>query len=317
MTMNLASGSGTSYVDFSCATHAAFIVRLGVDVVFLQEVDRLTRRAGGIDQLAALRDATGLSESHFVLWQNIEGGEYGVAIISRLPLITIENRSVLKPWHWWPFFVRQVVTPVAYAQISVAGKTLDLYATHFPSSNESRKQYGAEELAAAIPRSEYVVFGGDFNDGPGGVAMRSIDQRFSPAASVAAEVRVADEPIGVTFGDGIIDRGLDHIYLANGISCRLWTTTFPVQAGRQFSDHPICIADLELPRPAVLRLLQTAISPFPTPFNVATTVTVTAIDAASGVSVVGSVLVDDLAVGSTGVPFALHSATSSGQKLQP
>jgi endonuclease/exonuclease/phosphatase family metal-dependent hydrolase len=325
MTMNLASGSGTSYVDFSCMTHAEFIARVGADIVFLQEVDRGTRRSGGVDQLSALREKTDLHDSHFVSWQDVEGGQYGVAIISRFPLTKLENRSVLKPWQWWPPFIRQVVTPVAHAQINVEGTPVDLYATHFPSSDESRKKYGADLVAAGIPSGGNVIFGGDFNDGPGGVAMQAIDQRFTAAESVAGEVRVQDQPVGVTNGDGIIDRGLDHIYMSGALRCSTWTTRFPVVDGRQFSDHPIGNADLDVPSASPhhsspvtpRRTLRTSIQPFPLPFNVPATVTVSAFDAASGNPVDGIVVLDGNAVGATGAALNLTLPRSVTRTFNP
>jgi endonuclease/exonuclease/phosphatase family metal-dependent hydrolase len=304
MTMNLASGSGTTYVDFTCATHAAFINRLDPDVVFLQEVDRGTARAGRVDQLAVLRDSTKLTDSHFVNWRDVEGGQFGVAIISRLPLQGVENRSVLKPAQWWPWFVRQVVTPLAYARVDVAGAPVDLCATHFPSSDEGRKKYGADELARTIPAAASTVFGGDFNDGPGGGAMAAIDARFTAAESVAPRVVTDDQPVGVTTGDGIIDRGLDHVYLAGAVTCRTWTTLFPVQDGRQFSDHPIAVAELEVPgRPAPLRLPRTAVLPRPVPLDVAVTVTVSVSDDATGAPVAGEVRLDGAPAGAANQPF--------------
>jgi endonuclease/exonuclease/phosphatase family metal-dependent hydrolase len=262
MTLNMASGSGMSYVDFSALTQANFINRVGPDVVFLQEVDRGTRRAGGVDQLGALRDATSLGDSHFVKWRNLEGGEYGVGIISRLPLRNVENRSVYKPPEWWPWFVTHVVTPVAYATIDVADAGVELYATHFPSNDEGRKKFGADRIAGSVPAVLNTILGGDFNDGPGGMAMAAIDAKFRPAESISRQVVTADQPERVTIGDGIIDRGLDHLYVSGRLTCELWTTLFPVEDGRQFSDHPIGYADFQLaagpPQPSEL---QTSVSP--------------------------------------------------------
>ena len=83
MTMNLASGSGEPYVDFTTQAPARFINEVNPDVVYLQEVDRATQRAGGVDQIAALQSSTALHDGHFVKWQNLQGGEYGVGIISK------------------------------------------------------------------------------------------------------------------------------------------------------------------------------------------------------------------------------------------
>jgi endonuclease/exonuclease/phosphatase family metal-dependent hydrolase len=304
MTLNMASGSGMSYVDFTAATHANFINRHNPDVVFLQEVDRGTGRAGGVDQLGALREATSLHDSHFVKWRNLQGGEYGVAILSRLPLRNVENRSVYKPPEWWPWFVTQVVTPVAYATIDVAGAGVDLYATHFPSNNEGRKKFGADQIAASIPGVLNTILGGDLNDGPTGIAMVAIDAKFRPAESIAAQIITSDHPDGVVVGDGIIDRGLDHLYVSGRITCDRWTALFPVEGGRQFSDHPISYADFQLattaPQPSGLR---TSVQPYPAPIDTVTTLTVSAADAASGAAVAGEVLLDGMTTGATNTPF--------------
>lgn len=52
------------------------------DVVLLQEVDRGTRRSGGVDQLQVLMDATEL-EGVFGRTLDYDGGEYGIAALSR------------------------------------------------------------------------------------------------------------------------------------------------------------------------------------------------------------------------------------------
>lgn len=318
MTLNMASGCGMPYVDFTAATHASFINRLNPDVVLLQEVDRRTGRAGGVDQLAVLRDSTQLRDSHFVKWRNLEGGEYGVAIISKHPLLSVENRSVYKPAEWWPWLVVQVVTPVAYAQIDLAGTRVHLYATHFPSNDEGRKKFGADQIAARIPAGPPTVFGGDFNDGPGGTAMSAIDARFVAAESIAGQVVADDQPVGVVVGDGVIDRGLDHCYVSGGMSCDTWRTVFPVEGGRQFSDHPIAYADLRPPAPApVLRALGATVLPYPVALDVATTLTVSATDAASSASVAGSVIVDGVVVAPTNTPFTMTLRQRRERRFDP
>jgi endonuclease/exonuclease/phosphatase family metal-dependent hydrolase len=301
MTMNVASGCGMPYVDFTVAAHARFINLLKPDIVFLQEVDRGTRRASGVDQLALLRDSTGLLHSHFVKWRNLEGGEYGVAIISRLPLEAAENRSVWKPWHWWPYFVAQVITPVAYAQVDFSGTHLHLYATHFPSNNEDRKKFGADEIAAAIPVGLPMVLGGDFNDGPTGVAMRAIDARFITAQTIASQVIVEDQG-EVCAGESA---ALDHLYLGGNLLCDFWTSVPAVEGPRGcFSDHAIVYGDLRLaapPPPA--RELRTSLVPFPVPLDAAMTFTVSAVDAATDAAVAGEVFLNGHAVAATNTPF--------------
>src|SRR5690606_13604979 len=55
------------------------------DLVALQEVDKGTTRSGGIDQTAALSTRTGLT-GYFAKARDFQGGDYGVAILSRLPV---------------------------------------------------------------------------------------------------------------------------------------------------------------------------------------------------------------------------------------
>jgi endonuclease/exonuclease/phosphatase family metal-dependent hydrolase len=62
----------------------------GPDVVMLQEVDRRTRRSGGVDQLAELARLNGMG-MYFGKTIDHEGGEYGNAILSRLPVAEHSN----------------------------------------------------------------------------------------------------------------------------------------------------------------------------------------------------------------------------------
>ncbi len=67
------------------------------DLVALQEVDRNTRRSGGIDQPTELARLTGLK---VVFERNIEyqGGDYGNAVLSRVPIERHKNHAL--PSHY-------------------------------------------------------------------------------------------------------------------------------------------------------------------------------------------------------------------------
>ncbi|SFH24993.1 endonuclease/exonuclease/phosphatase family protein [Pedobacter insulae] len=66
---------------------AAVINKENPDIVGLQEVDKLTKRCGNVDQAKVLAEKTGL---HYQFFKAIDhdGGEYGVAILSRYPIIS-------------------------------------------------------------------------------------------------------------------------------------------------------------------------------------------------------------------------------------
>ena len=62
---------------------AALVKSTRADVVLLQEVDRNTTRSGGIDQVGALQQATGFDAAFGPSLIHFDGGEYGIAILSR------------------------------------------------------------------------------------------------------------------------------------------------------------------------------------------------------------------------------------------
>ena len=64
---------------------AAVIQSVSPDVVALQEVDRETKRSGGVDQAKTLERLTGL-KMVFGRAIDFEGGQYGNAVLSRLPI---------------------------------------------------------------------------------------------------------------------------------------------------------------------------------------------------------------------------------------
>lgn len=61
----------------------------GADIVLLQEVDRNTVRSGNVDQVAELTRLTGM-HAQFGKSLDYQGGEYGIAILSRWPIIARE-----------------------------------------------------------------------------------------------------------------------------------------------------------------------------------------------------------------------------------
>jgi endonuclease/exonuclease/phosphatase family metal-dependent hydrolase len=64
---------------------AGAIKALNADVIALSEVDKNTRRSGNVDQLATLKKLTGMYGA-FGKAIDFEGGEYGIAVLSRYPI---------------------------------------------------------------------------------------------------------------------------------------------------------------------------------------------------------------------------------------
>jgi endonuclease/exonuclease/phosphatase family metal-dependent hydrolase len=81
LTYNIHHGEGTDR-KFDLERLAKIIKAAEPDVVALQEVDRKTRRASGVDQAAELGKLTGM-HARFGKAMDYSGGEYGEAILSR------------------------------------------------------------------------------------------------------------------------------------------------------------------------------------------------------------------------------------------
>ncbi|MEJ5994981.1 endonuclease/exonuclease/phosphatase family protein [Pedobacter sp. Du54] len=75
--------SKTGLIDLGAI--AAVINKEKPDLVGLQEVDRFTKRSGNTDEAKALAERTGLNY-YFFKAIDYDGGDYGVAILSRYPI---------------------------------------------------------------------------------------------------------------------------------------------------------------------------------------------------------------------------------------
>lgn len=84
LTYNIHHGRGADGV-IDLERLAEVISRAKPDLVALQEVDRKTKRSGGIDQAAKLAELTGM---HHFFAEAIpyQGGSYGEAVLSRYPI---------------------------------------------------------------------------------------------------------------------------------------------------------------------------------------------------------------------------------------
>ena len=84
MTYNISHGQGTDKI-FDLDRLGAVIASQMPDLVALQEVDNATGRSKGVDQAATIAAAAGMPHVIFGRAIDFDGGEYGVAILSRYP----------------------------------------------------------------------------------------------------------------------------------------------------------------------------------------------------------------------------------------
>jgi endonuclease/exonuclease/phosphatase family metal-dependent hydrolase len=161
LTWNLHHGEGIDG-KLDLARQAAFIKEVDADAVFLQEVDRKTKRTGGVDQAAELGRLTGM-EVTFGKAMDYDGGEYGNAILTRS-----------KPAASKVIPLSGGKEPRAALEVQIkdthglsADRTLTLVGTHFDHEVAASREAAAQQLAARFGKQAgTVIFGGDLNCQP-------------------------------------------------------------------------------------------------------------------------------------------------------
>lgn len=149
------------------------------DVVLLQEVDERTGRAAGVDQAADLGARLGMRHD-FAPFMAYDGGRYGLAVLTRHPVVGVEVVS-LPPGKHEPRAALVVSLVVGGALVHVANAHLDWL------EDDSERVAQARALAAALAGREGVVLlGGDLNDVPDSATLRTFEahaalRRLGPA----------------------------------------------------------------------------------------------------------------------------------------
>ena len=189
---------------------AALIKAQRADIVLLQEVDRNTRRSGNVDQLAVLMDLTAMHGA-FGKSLDYDGGEYGIAVLSRRP---VTEREIV-PLRVDPPQKRSGGSIEPRIAFFVRTGGVGVVNTHLDASREEtyRLQEIAELLRFDTAREPDVV-GGDFNAEPGSAPH---------AAALAAGLRDAWAECGrgeaLTYPDGTPVKRIDYLFLTGAARC--------------------------------------------------------------------------------------------------
>lgn len=169
LTYNIHHGEGSDG-KLNYERLAGKIDELRPDVAVLQEVDRGTKRAGGIDQAARLAKLTGMK---FVFGRAMpyDGGEYGLAILSRFPI----ERSDTYPL---PFDFGQEPRALLRARIVPDNglPAFDCWATHLCHQSEAARVRQAKQIRWVLRQLDDApaILAGDFNARPGSAPMEAM-----------------------------------------------------------------------------------------------------------------------------------------------
>lgn len=232
---------------------ADVITGAGAAVAGLQEVDRMTQRAGGVDQIAELARLTGM-QAAYGKSIDLQGGEYGIAILVAGEIL--ERRHELHP-------VGEEAERRSFlfvkARLKSSGRVIWIGNTHLGLVEADRRAQAAALLDAARGLDAPVVLLGDFNaepdDGAAGV-YTALSERFDDAwatagrnaaaslAPLADSGIAAPEPYrGETWPANAPAKRIDYVWLRRGDP---WSVRRCLVGATQASDHLPLFATLAL-----------------------------------------------------------------------
>ena len=237
---NIHAGKDAAGVD-NLAGVASIVAETRADIALLQEVDQGTRRSGNVDQPAVLAALTGFHVA-FGSALDYDGGEYGVATLSRWPIThdTLIHLPVDPPQE--RAGGSREPRGALRADIASPLGALTIFNTHIDASREDtwRRQEArvlATLVAAARAQRPHVLLGGDLNSTPESAVQEGL--RATGLRDAFAECGRGD---GLTYpADSAIKR-IDYLYLTGGMRCTV--AEVPVT---RVSDHRPLLVEVVIP----------------------------------------------------------------------
>lgn len=145
------------------------------DLVALQEVDVNNRRSGTeLDQAAELGRLTSMNH-FFVKGIDYEGGAYGIAILSKWPILSIDSLRL-------PMAEGSGGEPRVLAVVTVEperGRPISFACTHLDLKEQNRILQSAAISNKLNQYKHPVILCGDFNAKPGSDVINYFDQHFT------------------------------------------------------------------------------------------------------------------------------------------
>ncbi len=234
MTYNIHVGIGMDK-KLDLARIAEVINEKRPDLVGLQEVDRGVRRTNGVDQIAELARLTKM-EYAFAPNLDYQGGKYGVAVLSRHPILAIDHRRYQN--------LREAERRgFLRVEIRLGGRRVHFVTTHLDYQHDDGRLFEARQLLKALGEVRGpVILTGDFNDEPTGETYKLLAQTYIDAYSDA----VNNPAGGLTYPADKPRKRIDYIFVRKGDGLRVRGAD--AESRTQASDHLPFVAFVEVGR---------------------------------------------------------------------
>lgn len=145
------------------------------DIVALQEVELNVGRSGKIDETRLLAEKTGMKAYFFAKAIDYDGGDYGVAILSKFDLLETHNHPLPDD----PALESEPRVLATARMRTPRGFEFVFATTHLEVRGESNRLIQVEEIKRIVNATPLpMIIAGDFNSVPGSEPIQKIDQVF-------------------------------------------------------------------------------------------------------------------------------------------
>jgi endonuclease/exonuclease/phosphatase family metal-dependent hydrolase len=135
------------------------------DIVLLQEVDKNQVRTGRVDQAAYLGEQLDFHATFGANMANRAGGQYGTALLSRYPIVSVENTLL-------PRLPGDEQRGLLHVVLDVDGTKLSAYVVHLQHTSVTARLSQISKIRDIVARDPLPkIVGGDFNTTPGSGVM--------------------------------------------------------------------------------------------------------------------------------------------------
>ena len=212
---NIHAGKDAALHD-NIARVVALVKETNADIVLLQEVDKGTRRSAGQDQPAMLAAGTGLHVA-FGRTLDYDGGEYGIAMLSRWPIrgdtlihMPIDPPQARAGGSYEPRGALRATLATPSGDLTVVNTHLD------PSGDDHYRRQEVETLLriAAEVSSGRILVGGDLNSTP-----ESAVQQRMRASGLRDSWQECGSGPGLTYPADSSVKRIDYLYLGQRARC--------------------------------------------------------------------------------------------------
>ena len=142
--------------DLDMTKLADNITALELDIVGLQEIDQMTTRVNGLNTMKTLSEATEYPYYCFFKAMDYKGGEYGLGVLSKYPIVATQTFLLQTPSN-----IEQRI--LGRAEIDVNGFFFQFFVTHLSYNSRDIRDPQFKGIAEVVKSYDNYILVGDFN----------------------------------------------------------------------------------------------------------------------------------------------------------